>query len=174
MRRGEGVTKTVAVDFDGVLHAYSKGWHDGTIYDEPVSGAIDALHALMGTYAVFVHTTRPPLPVGNWLAERGFDVLAETMDLTSGRAHSRVTLAWGDRCEFWNRRDYLLVTNRKLPAVAYIDDRGIRFENWPQALADLERFEPAAGPPETGLDRVAAAVRKARGGDPPVQVQGFA
>lgn len=28
--------------------------------------------------------------------------------------------------------------------------------------------------PETGLDRVAAAVRKARGGDPPVQIRGFA
>jgi hypothetical protein len=29
-------------------------------------------------------------------------------------------------------------------------------------------------PAETGLDKVAAAVRKARGGDPPVQVRGFA
>ena len=100
--------KTVAVDFDGVIHAYGKGWQDGSIYDDPVPGAIEALRTLMSAYTVFVHTTRPPLPVGNWLAERGFDVLAETMDLTSGHAHSRVTLAWGDRCEFWNRQDRLL------------------------------------------------------------------
>jgi hypothetical protein len=31
-----------------------------------------------------------------------------------------------------------------------------------------------AAKPETGLDRVAAAVRKARGGPPPAQIQGFA
>lgn len=43
-------------------------------------------------------------------------------------------------CSFWSERGQLLVTNRKLPAVAYIDDRGIRFESWDQALADLARL----------------------------------
>lgn len=31
----------------------------------------------------------------------------------------------------------LLVTNRKLPAVAYVDDRAVRFESWNQTLATL-------------------------------------
>ena len=37
----------IAVDFDGVIHRYSKGWHDGTIYDEPVEGAREALEGLV-------------------------------------------------------------------------------------------------------------------------------
>jgi hypothetical protein len=40
-------------------------------------------------------------------------------------------------CEFWNDRGRVLITNRKLPAVAYLDDRAVRFESWTQALTDL-------------------------------------
>lgn len=36
----------------------------------------------------------------------------------------------------------LRVTNIKLPAVAYIDDHGLHFQSWSQALADLKRLEP--------------------------------
>jgi hypothetical protein len=117
------VSRTVAVDFDGVIHAYSKGWQDGSIYDEPVPGAFTSLRVLMSEYAVFVHTTRDPIQVGRWLHERGdFDVSLDT-------GHE----------VFWNEKGTLLITNRKLPAVAYIDDRAIRFESWGQALGDLER-----------------------------------
>jgi hypothetical protein len=120
-------TPTVAVDFDGVIHAYSRGWQNGTIYEEPLPGAFDALRKLMDTYAVFVHTTRDPKQVGRWI-----------------KARSGIETAWfeilEDVPEFWNERGTLLVTQRKLPAVAYIDDRGIRFESWAQALADLEKF----------------------------------
>jgi hypothetical protein len=122
---------TVAVDFDGVIHRYSRGWQDGSIYDEPVPGALGALHALMRDYAVFVHTTRSASPVARWIEDRtGHGIECVT----------RVSLLpW--KQAFWNTRGLLLVTNRKLPAVAYIDDRGIRFGNWDQALADLERHE---------------------------------
>lgn len=32
----------------------------------------------------------------------------------------------------------LLVTNGKLPAVAYLDDRALPFVNWDQAMAELK------------------------------------
>jgi hypothetical protein len=33
------------------------------------------------------------------------------------------------------------ITDRKPLAVAYVDDRAIRFVDWPQALADIGRIE---------------------------------
>jgi len=40
----KNITKnTIAVDFDGVIHQYSKGWEDGSIYDKPVKGVRQAL-----------------------------------------------------------------------------------------------------------------------------------
>jgi len=125
---------TIAVDFDGVIHAYSKGWQDGSIYDDPVPGAGDALRSLMADYAVFIFTSRTDLrAVGDWVRDR----------------LSVPVLVARDDCprEFWNGRDSVYITNRKLPAVAYLDDRGIRFHSWPQTLADLTAVTaPSADP----------------------------
>lgn len=117
------MTQTVAVDFDGVIHAYSKGWHDGTIYDEPLSGAIEGLKALQATYAVFVFTSRDAAQVCDWLEGRG---VPATIDLPPDNVY-----------QFWNSRKIVLVTNRKLPAVAYIDDRAIRFTDWASVPGQL-------------------------------------
>ena len=115
---------TIAVDFDGVIHTYSRGWADGTIYDPPMPGALDGLRALMERDAVFVFTARHPEQVADWLFERGeFNVTWEPPGEVM--------------CEFWNDRSRILVTNRKLPATAYLDDRAVRFTNWDQALTDL-------------------------------------
>lgn len=117
--------QTIAVDFDGVIHTYSKGWQDGSIYDPPLPGAIDALRQLMATYAVFIHTTRTATDVACWLSDYGFDTLVDV----DGPQHPKR--------EFWNEQGVLLVTDRKLPAVAYLDDRAVRFYSWEQALYDL-------------------------------------
>lgn len=131
--------RTVAVDFDGVIHAYSKGWQDGSIYDEPVEGAFDALRQLMRHHAVFVFTSREPEQVMPWLEGHGFDV---TIDDRCGRCLGHTE----DSCEachgsgrltFWNVRGQLLVTQCKLPAVAYLDDRAVHFTDWDQALNDV-------------------------------------
>ncbi len=128
--------RTVAVDFDGVIHAYSRGWADGSIYDEPEPGAIVALEVLMRKgFAVFVHTTRDPWPVAQWLDAQGLPAVIELGTGPGTAVQVR---------EFWNDTTQILVTNRKLPAVAYIDDRAIQFETWPQALDALKALTGGA------------------------------
>lgn len=105
----------IAIDFDGPLHAYSKGWHDGTIYDGPTPGAKAAVSALMGAgFDVVVYTARKPVSdIVRWLAAWGFPPMA--------------------------------VHSEKPPALAYIDDRGIHWRNWQQAIEDLREFVVNAG-----------------------------
>lgn len=121
---GERVS-TVGVDFDGVIHRYSRGWADGTIYDEPIDGAFAALRGIMAQHAVFVFTTRDVTQVAAWLSDHGFTTCVH------------VASPDAPKLTFWDRRGELLVTNLKLAAIAYIDDRAIRFTSWDQALADL-------------------------------------
>jgi len=120
---------TIAVDFDGVLHSYERGWADGSIYGDWKPGAVVALAQLMQQHAVFIHTTRPAKQVARWIERQsGYGFECTTRVPRTG---------WLRRPGFWNQRDTLLVTNRKFAAVAYIDDRAVRFTHWPQALRDV-------------------------------------
>ncbi|MFJ4787615.1 hypothetical protein [Streptomyces sp. NPDC088794] len=144
---------TLAIDFDGPIHTYSRGWRDGSIYDPPTPGAIDGLHRLLEHDAVFVFTSREPEQVMPWLEQQGLNV---TIDDRCGTCHGEgggqevdaddrpTQPAWecpdcdgSGTLAFWNLRGQLLVTNRKLPADAYLDDRAVRFTDWPQALRHL-------------------------------------
>jgi len=100
---------TIAVDFDGVIHKYSKGWNDGTIYDEPVEGAFEAMEILTRKgFNVVIFTARPNEDgkIGQYILEHW---KAEDLDVPE-------------------------ITNKKPRAFAYIDDRGIRFTNWRDML----------------------------------------
>jgi hypothetical protein len=113
--------KTISVDFDGVLHAYSQGYLDGSVYDAPVPGAIEALKFLMGKYCVFICTAREDLkPVISWLEGFGFKTDTDNGSPT------------------WETQGVLLITNRKLPAAIYVDDRGLRFYSWQTAISQIE------------------------------------
>ena len=120
---------TIAVDFDGVLHSYEKGWHDGTIYGGWRPGAVAALSLLMQNDAVFIHTARNPKQVARWI---------EQMSGYGFECTTRLPRTWyGRRKPFWGERGVILVTDRKLPAVAYLDDRAVRFHDWEQGLTAL-------------------------------------
>lgn len=99
---------TVAVDFDGVLHDYSRGWQGGECYGDPLPGAKAALIELSKRYDLVVFTARHDLPaVQEWLRKHRF-------------AHF-----------------FKDVTNRKPQAKIYLDDRAVRFSSWEQALEDI-------------------------------------
>jgi len=98
--------KTIAVDFDGVIHAYTKGWQGGELYDPPMEGAAKAIKGLLDEgYKVVVFTTR-----------KDHEAIADWM------------VRWG--------LPLIPITSIKMPAIAYIDDRAVRFTNW----ADIRKL----------------------------------
>ena len=118
---------TIAIDFDGVIHLYSKGWHDGTIYDQPADGAFDAIKTLMDAgYTVYVHSTRSPRQIREWL------------DGYLWQYECQIVPFWS---KFWNKRGVLGISKRKLPALVYVDDRAVLFNSldggWVRVLNDL-------------------------------------
>lgn len=113
--------KTIAIDFDGVIHKYSKGWHDGTCYDVPMEGAKETLEALLEKYNVFILTTRNVNQVLEWMIE--YTMLP-------------VVIIEEDSV-FWNQSNVIGITNRKLAAEVYIDDRAFRFNNWREVLENF-------------------------------------
>ncbi len=110
---------SVAVDFDGVIHRYGKGWHDGTVYDEPMPGAREALARLHKRYRVVILTTRV-----NPALHGGDEQLANVE-------------AWLEHHGFIKGEHYDEVTHEKVPALVYIDDRALHFIDWDQAIDDL-------------------------------------
>lgn len=126
--------EAVSVDFDGVIHDAYDGWRGGEIYGSPLPGALDGLRELMKKHPVFIMTARPDLgPVCEWLHGHGFNVIRQ--DACDEDAKNR-----------WHARGLLLVTNVKLPAIAYIDDKGFGFESWDEGVVDW--VNRVAGTPE--------------------------
>ena len=103
----------IAFDFDGVIHKYSKGWQDGSIYDEPNWEVVMLMILLASNgYPVFILSTRDPKQIEEWWNKQGWLLRAKVID-------SDVT--------FYNDCKYIGVTNRKLPAQLYIDDRAYSY-----------------------------------------------
>lgn len=106
--------KTIAVDFDGVIHRYSKGWQDGSIYDSPVEGSEKQLKKLVDKgYKVVIFTTRVNPEMGD-----NVEVEREKMR------------KWLSSNGFKENVHYHEITALKPKASFYIDDRAIRFTDW--------------------------------------------
>ena len=113
----------VGIDFDGVIHKNSKGYYDGTIYDDPIEGTFEGLKKLSEKYTLILFTTKAK-------PDRG---------LINGR--NTIDLIWE-----WLKKHNLdqfisKVTSEKPRAVVYIDDKALRFTDWDQCLTNLESLK---------------------------------
>lgn len=101
------VDKPILFDFDGVIHKASKGYGDGAIYDEPIEGAVFTIRNLLDAgYKVIIFTSR---------TEKEWQKIRD----------------WLERYQF----PPLPITNIKVPALAYVDNKGIRFDTWASIAA---------------------------------------
>lgn len=105
----EEVNRRLLVDFDRVVHRYSEGWKDGSIYDKEVEGALEAIKKLQAN---------------------GFEIVIFTALSRLGEQRNQAIQMW----LYVHGIDNVEVTNTKLPALAIIDDRAIRFHNWRDIL----------------------------------------
>ena len=109
--------KQIAIDFDGVIHKNSKGFYDGTVYDKPIEGALDAV---------------------KWFYEKGYNIVIFSAKvkpdrpLVNGKSGKELVWDWLKKYDF---HKYITeITCEKPRALVIIDDRCIRFENWESTL----------------------------------------
>lgn len=104
--------RTICVDWNGVLDTYT-GYKGPRHFDPPRPGAAAFLKSLRAMgFRVVVLSSRPPGDVLGWLRQHGLDRYVD------------------------------LVTDRKVPAVAYIDDRAITFNgDFDETLSRLRAFK---------------------------------
>lgn len=102
----------VGIDFDGVIHLCSKGFHDGTIYDEPVEGSLEAIKKLSDRFNVVVYSAKA----------------RSDRPLVEGKTGQELIWEWLKK---HNIAKYVSeVTAEKPRALFYLDDKAYRFTSW--------------------------------------------
>ena len=116
----EDELNNIAIDFDGVIHNFDKGWHDGTCYGEPLPGSINAIKSLSKKYNIIIFTAKAK----------------KNRPLVNGKTGVELVKEW---LEKYDVMQYINeITSEKPRAKIYIDDNGYRFENWKKTLNDIE------------------------------------
>jgi phosphoheptose isomerase len=113
----------IGIDFDGVIHKCSKGYYDGTIYDEPIDGSYEALEKLSKDYTIIINTCKAK-------PDRG---------LVNGKTGTQLVWEWlkkYDMDKFVSK-----VTSDKPRACFYIDDKGVRFTDWKTTFKQLAEIK---------------------------------
>lgn len=107
------MNRRICIDLNGVLDTY-QGWQGTVTWHSPRPGAREFLHKLRKSgFEIVVLSARDPEDARQWLAEHGM------IDLVD------------------------LVTDRKVAAHAYVDDRAICFRgDFDETLAQIVGFTP--------------------------------
>ena len=116
----ENEENNIAVDFDGVIHTFNKGWYDGTCYGEPIEGSLEALKKLSKKYSIIIFTAkvRPDRP------------------LVNGKTGHELVEEWLEKYDMLGYVDD--ITWEKPRAEYYIDDKGLHFNNnWNEILEEV-------------------------------------
>ncbi|MFA7120239.1 MAG: hypothetical protein WC277_02050 [Bacilli bacterium] len=116
LRRSE--KPLLSLDFDGVLHRYRQGYHDGTIYDGPTPGALEFVREAQNHFLLVIHSARARTLEGRrdiqvWLVKYGFPQIP--------------------------------ITSEKPPAFLHLDDRAATFTGTFPTPAALLEFKPWNG-----------------------------
>lgn len=114
----------VAIDFDGVIHGNSKGFHDGTVYDYPIEGSIDAI---------------------KWFNSQGYDIILFTAKVKPDRPlvnnKTGKELIWDWLKKYDIDKFIKEITCEKPRAICYIDDKAIRFDSWKNTLKQFKEIK---------------------------------
>lgn len=115
-------SSVIAIDFDGVIHSFEYGFHDGTIYGTPIEGSVESIKKLSEKYKIIIYTTKakPDRP------------------LINGKTGTELVWEWLSK---YGLKEYISgITAEKPRAICYIDDKAIRFIDWNQTMNDLKYF----------------------------------
>ena len=112
---------TIAIDFDGVLHKYSEGYKDGTIYDKPIPRTREILQNMLLS---------------------GFNVIIYSARCYDRHINGKFKLNQRKEMRTWlvkHQIPYTCIDETGKPvAHIFIDDRAIRFEgSWDDTMPKL-------------------------------------
>ena len=114
--------KSICIDFDGVIHAYTSKWTNSrTISDGPVEGAFEFIEeCIKNKFQVYIFSSR-----------------LESKEATESM------FKWFLKYGF-NKENllYMCFTNEKVPAILYIDDRGYHFQGTFPTIEEIQCFKP--------------------------------
>ncbi len=103
---------TICLDFDGVIHNDDKGYHDGTVYGNPVEGTYEALKEISKHVNIIIQSTKA----------------RKDRPLVDGKTGVSLIWEWLNK---WDLKQFIVdVVSEKPPAYKYVDDKGYNFNSW--------------------------------------------
>lgn len=128
--------KTIAVDFDGVIHLYREGWKDGSIYDKCVTGFFKWLFKTDEMFKIVIVSSRlneaqQEQNMRAWLSLKALEAEAAEEITTEQRQRLHEVISF---------------SATKPPAFITIDDRALTFNgDWLSPIYSavaLQYFRP--------------------------------